>query len=166
MDSIVARGAKVAKGVEARLRGLQGVFKTLSEQHGEVTALLKRVRRDPAKRTELWPKIRMELLSHERGELREVFPVLREYPETRVLADRHDAEASQMTALIDRIHATAMSSDEWTRQFDQLIELVERHVNEEQNEFFPRAQQVIGVDRAKQIDPLFLTAKQHALATL
>src|SRR3954470_6443269 len=41
-------------------------------------------------RAALWPTIRIMLLSHERGEVHEVYPVLRSYPELAALADHHD----------------------------------------------------------------------------
>jgi len=166
MDSMISKGAGVVKGVEARLHGLVGVFKTLSEQHGEAGALLKRVKSDPDKRSELWPKIRQALVSHEKGELAEVYPVMREYPELRAFCDRHEAEAGQLSSQIERIHATAMSTETWSQLFDQLCEMVDRHVQEEQNQIFPKAQDVIGAARAEQIGPLFLATQKQIAATL
>jgi hemerythrin superfamily protein len=163
---MIAKGSAAVKGVEARMHGLVGVFKTLAEQHGEVGALLKRVRGNPEKRAALWPKIRQELLSHEKAELKEVYPVLREYPETRAMADRHQTEASELSALIGRIDTSTTSSDEWGRLFDQLVDMVLRHVDEEENEIFPLAMKTIGADRAKLIEPRFLAAKQQIAASV
>jgi hemerythrin superfamily protein len=166
MDEVISKGAGVVKGMEARLHGLIGVFKTLSEQHGEAGSLLKRVKGDPDKRSELWPKIRQALVSHEKGELAEVYPVLREYPELRGFADRHEAEAGQLSAQIERIHATAMSTETWTQLFDQLCTMVDQHVAEEQNQIFPKAQEVIGAARAEQLAPVFLATQQQIAQTL
>jgi iron-sulfur cluster repair protein YtfE (RIC family) len=166
IDSIIAKGKGTVTAAKARLRGMVGVFKVLSEQHGEVVALLKRVKRDPTKRAELWPKLRKELVSHENGELRELYPVLRQHDQTRALADRHEAEAGQLSVLIDRIHAAEMSSAEWGALFDQLAEQVEQHVKEEETEFFPRAQEVIGHARAKEIEPRFLAVKKQLAMAL
>jgi hemerythrin superfamily protein len=165
MDSIISKGAGAMKGAEARMHGLVGVFRVLSEQHGEVGALLKRVKRDPAKRGELWPKIRQELVSHEQAELREIYPVLRGHDQTRALAERHETEASQLSALIDRIQGSPMASADWGALFDQLVDQVEQHVKEEEGQIFPRAQDVIGVALAKDLEPRFLaTKKQIAMA--
>lgn len=161
MDSMIAKGTGTAKAVEARLRGLVGVFKTLSEQHGEVSAMLKRVKSDPARRADLWPKIREELMSHEKGELHEVYPALRAHPATRELADRHEAEAGELSMLIHRIHQTDMSSAEWDQQFERLVALVELHVREEEHDIFPKAQEALGAERAKELEPRFLAAKKQ-----
>jgi hemerythrin superfamily protein len=166
MDSIIAKGTGAAHALDARLHGLVGVFTTLSEQHGEVGALLKRVKADPARRAELWPKIRQELVSHEKAELREIYPVLREFPETQVLAERHETEATELSALIDRIHETEMASASWGQLFDRLVGLVQQHVQEEEHEIFPRAQQAIGADRAKELEPRFLAAKKQVAQTV
>jgi hypothetical protein len=62
------------KATKAKIKGLTGVFERLSREHGEVMALLLRVKASshPEVRAELFPKIRAELLSHEKGELLEV----------------------------------------------------------------------------------------------
>jgi len=166
MDSIIAKGTGTAKAVEARLRGLVGVFKTLAEEHGEVGALLKRVKNDPAKRSELWPKIRQELVSHEKAELREVYPALREHPETSALAERHDAEATELSALIERLHQTDVAAAEWGPMFERLVGLVDHHVEEEEHDIFPKAQEAIGADRAREIEPKFLAVKKQIAGTV
>jgi len=166
VDSMIAKGTGVMKGLGARMHGLQGVFRTLAEQHGEVAALLKRVQGDDQKRAELWPKIRQELMSHEQAELREVYPALRERVETRALADHHDREAGELSVLIGQLDATPPSSSEWGALFDQLVTRVEHHVHEEEHDIFPRAQDVIGVERAKQLEPRFLAAKQQLAAAV
>lgn len=167
VDSIIAKGTGTAKVVEARLHGLVGVFKVLSEQHGEAGALLKRLKSDPSKRAELWPKIRQELTSHEKAELRVVYPVLREYAACRELAERHDQEASELSMQIehlDSLGGPGALSPAWLAGLDRLLSLVEQHVREEEHEIFPAAMQELGADRAKELEPRFLAAKKELAA--
>jgi iron-sulfur cluster repair protein YtfE (RIC family) len=166
MDSMISHGMGKVKAIKARIEGLVGVFQTLAEQHGEVAALLERARSSPEKRAELWPTIRMELLSHERGELRELYPVLRMYPETRALADGHDEEARELEQLISVLDATLIASDAWDALLDRLTETVLAHAKEEENQIFPQAQRVIGEERALEIEPKFLLAKQQVAAAV
>jgi iron-sulfur cluster repair protein YtfE (RIC family) len=163
MDSMMSKGAGMMKGVKARLEGLTGVFKTLVEQHGEVVAMLKRLQSKPEKKPELWPEIRRELLSHERGEVREVYPVLRQHVQTRALAERHDQEAAELERLIERVDVAV--ADEWRPLYDQLVEAVVNHVNEEENDIFPKAQEAIGDKAAKELEPLFLAAQKQVSIT-
>lgn len=160
MDSMMSKGAGVMKGVKARLDGLTGVFKTLAEQHGEVSAMLKRLQSKPEKKAELWPEIRRELLSHERAEMREIYPVLRQHVQTRALAEHHDQEAAEMERLIERIDAATI--DSWQALIDELVDAVVHHANEEEASIFPKAQEAIGDEAAKQLEPRFLAAKQQA----
>jgi len=163
MDSMLSKGAGMMKGVKARLEGLTGVFKTLAEQHGEVTAMLKRLQSKPEKKHELWPEIRREILSHERGEMREVYPVLRQHVQTRSLAEQHDQDAAEMERLIERIDVAV--ADEWRPLYDQLVEAVIRHTNMEENDIFPKAQEAIGDKAAKELEPRFLAAQKQIMAT-
>jgi len=155
-----------AKAVKATAKGIGGVFKTLMEQHGEVSGLLRRVQHNPDKRAELWPQIRRELLSHERGELRVVYPALREYDDTRELADRHDLDASELEAQIDNIDGEIIDSAAWGQQFATLVEMVSEHVRDEESEIFPAAMDVLGEERARSLEPQFMEAKKSAMADI
>jgi hemerythrin superfamily protein len=166
IDTLLSKGRGKLKAMKARLDGVAGVFKTLTEQHGEVEALLGSVKRDADKRQDLWPKLRTELLSHERAEIQEVYPALRAHVPTRPLADQHDAEAAELEQLITKLDAIEISSDAWGTVFDQLADAVTAHATEEETEIFPIAQSVLGEARAKQLDAQFLSAKQRIAASV
>jgi hemerythrin superfamily protein len=161
MDTLISKGKGKMKAMQAGLEGVVGVFKTLTEQHAEVESLITRVKRDEDKRQDLWPKIRTELRSHERAEVQEVYPVLREQEATRTFADHHDAEARDLEQLIHRLDAIEITSDAWGRLFEQLAATVAAHATEEETEIFPLAQSVLGEARAKQLDEKFLAAKKR-----
>ncbi|MCW5803628.1 MAG: hemerythrin domain-containing protein [Deltaproteobacteria bacterium] len=148
VDAILARTAGKAKA--ARARGLVGVWRTLAEQHDEVTALLRRLRANPELQPELWPALRRELLAHERAELREVYPVLRGHERTHALADHHDEEVTRIEQLVEDLDAA--SSDDWDATFDRLVEAVVRHVEEEELVTFPTALAVLGDKQAHDLD--------------
>ena len=162
MDHAVAKTKGVMKGIKARIDGLSGVFETLAKQHGEVLSLLDAVRKDATKRAELWPQIRSTLLAHERSEMRVLFPELRMYDELRPLANQHDAEATEFERMIHDLDATEIASATWGNLLDRLADNLKRHANEEETDTFPRAQDSIGVQRAKQLD-VKLAAAHEAL---
>ncbi|HUJ60016.1 MAG TPA: hemerythrin domain-containing protein [Kofleriaceae bacterium] len=149
--------------MKARLAGLVGVFRTLAEQHGVVVALFDRVRAHGDKRAQLWPRIRRELISHEHGEMRELYAALRARPMTRAIADHHDQEAKQLEALIARLDDLVIESPEWGAAFNELASLVVQHASEEEKQIFPKAQQELGEDTARELDARFrATRKQIA----
>lgn len=142
--------------------GLVGVFSTLADQHDQVAQLFDQLEASPESRALLWPQIRRELVSHEHSEVRELFPVLRQYEETRELADQHDAEARELDALIARLDALDIQSDDWVDVFDELVETVTHHAkDEEEANIFPLAQRVIGETRAVELEAKVLAAKQQ-----
>jgi hemerythrin superfamily protein len=161
MDSMLSHGMGKVKEVKARITGLVGVFATLAEQHGEVAALLESAKRSDEKFGELWPTIRRELISHEQGELREVYPVLRARDATRELADHHDAEAAQLEQLIMTIDNLAIASPARREHFERLVDMVLRHAREEETDIFPKAQDALGKDEVKELEEPFLAAKQQ-----
>lgn len=158
MDSMMAKGAGKVKAITAALQGRTGIFRTLSEQHAEVKVLIERLQKHPDRKAELWPEIRRELLSHERGEIAELYPVLREYPRTVALAEHHDQEAAAMEKLIETIDRAGGA---WPPIFDELVGKVLEHVREEEQEIFPAAQQAMGDERAKELDGRFLAVKKE-----
>jgi hemerythrin superfamily protein len=161
MDSMLSHGMGKLKAVKARLSGLHGVFKTLAEQHGEVTALLESAKTSDEKFTQLWPIIRRELISHEQAEMRELYPVLRAHDATRALADHHDTEAAELEMQIASLDELAIGSPERREMYQRLIDTVRDHAREEETDIFPRAQDAIGKAQAEAIEARFLSAKQQ-----
>jgi hemerythrin superfamily protein len=161
VDDALAAGMGKAKAVKARLSGLVGVFNTLAEQHGEVATLLRRAKDDDEKFVELWPTIRRELVSHEKAEMREVYPAIRAHEKTRAHADHHDLEAGDLEQMIRTIDTLTPASDERRQLFAKLVDTVIHHATEEEEEIFPDAQEVLGKDQAEALDTRFREAKKQ-----
>ena len=161
MDATLSHGMGKVKAIKARLSGLVGVFKTLAEQHGEVTMLLERAKASNEKFVQLWPTIRRELLSHEKAELREVYPMLRTREATRPLAQEHDLEAQEMEQLIAAIDELPVAAPERAEVYQRLVTAVTEHAREEEGEIFPRAQEAIGKAQAEALEATFLAAKKQ-----
>jgi len=151
---------------EDRPEDLVGVFRTLADQHEEVAAMFDELRDTPESSAILWPQIRRELVSHEHAELRELYPLLRQFDETRDLADHHDEEAAELDALISRLDSLDAGTNEWIQLFGELVETVTHHAKEEEEaKIFPIAQSVIGEARAVELDAKLLATKQQLMAT-
>jgi hemerythrin superfamily protein len=159
MDSVLSQGMGKIKAVKAALKGLTGVFRTLTEQHGEVASLLERAKTSDEKFTQLWPTIKRELISHERAEVRELYPYLRVYTETRAMADHHDAEANTLEWLISQVDELAIGSRERKDAYETLVDTVLHHAAEEESEIFPKAQEEMGKDLARTVDERFRATK-------
>ena len=161
VEKIASGVMGAAKDVKAGFKGLTGVFMHLMEEHGKVGALIKRVSMssDVAVRAKLFPTIRSELMAHEKGELKVVYPALAEFPETAAIASAHAHHASEIEAAIAELDALSFSSPSWPPAFERLAKLVDQHVEQEESNYFPKGQQVLGEDRAKRLLAAFEAAK-------
>jgi hypothetical protein len=149
------------KDVKATVKGLTGVFKHLMEEHGKVSALITRVKMSSDKevRARLYPTIRSELLGHETGELKAVYPAMAPYPELGGIAEEHAREAGELQRQIAEVDRYSYGDAAWGTAFDRLAELVQKHVAAEESHYFPKAQKAMGDDLPKQLLPLFESAK-------
>jgi hemerythrin HHE cation binding domain-containing protein len=162
IESLSAKVAGTAGAAAARAKGLTGVFNKLAEQHKEVAALLQRaeIADEPEKRKDLWSKIRVELLSHEQGELREVYPAFDKHVSLRDIVEEHGDDADLLEATIQEIDGIDFASEAWPVALKRLITAVKQHAEEEEKEFFPRAQDVLGKNETKSLEERFLAAQE------
>jgi hypothetical protein len=168
LEQVKAKVAGISGAVEARVKGLKGVFMKLAEQHHEVASLLSTAEstEDYTKRAELWSQIRRELVSHEQAELLSVYPILEDYEATRDIVRRHTEEAGELEAAVRELDGIGFQSDAWRPSLERLIALVKAHVELEEEQFFPRAQETLGDDAARELETPFTRAKQLALEKL
>lgn len=163
--SAMSRGVGTVKAMEAAIRGLDGVFRTLARQHAEASALLRSAvsTEDISRRNGIWEGVRSDLLSHEGAELREIYSVLEEYAELQPLAREHAKDAEAMEELIEQIDLLDEADPEWPILLGDLIKMVEQHAYEEEREIFPKAQEVLGIMRAAELERPFLAAKERVM---
>jgi len=135
------------------------------EEHGEVSALLLRIKSstDIETRGRLWPTVRKELTSHETGEVAVVYQAFQQNPDTIELAVHHNQEAQQLSSLIGRINELAIDDPMWPSMFDELVQLVQHHVTEEEGEIFPAGQRALGADKVEELDEPYLAKKRAVM---
>jgi len=163
-EKIASELMGLAKGAKAKVEGVHGVFEHLMREHGEVTALLLRVKAssDPKVRAEFFPLIRQELLSHEKGEVTDVYPVFEKYAELSEFAEEHDEDAAELEERLDLVTETPYDDERWPARFAELVDLVSSHVAIEENTYFPAASKVIGREQSKEMQKGFEATKAKA----
>lgn len=168
IDQATTKTVGALRAVKTRFRGLSGVFTTLAQQHGEVKHLLELAVRtsDPDKQRELWPKLRVELLSHERAEMLEVYSALERYPDLAEVVLKHRRDARDLEVSIDVLDTASYGSKEWATAMRTLQGLVTEHARMEEEEFFPRAAEVLEKEEAQALDDPFQQRKATIVAEL
>jgi len=163
LEELASKAVGTLKAAKATVEGMSGVFRHLEREHAEASTLLLRLElsTDPETRRELWKTVRKELLSHEQAEKVEVYPVLAADPLTRTMAAEHDRDADDLQTTIEELNALATDSDTWQPTLKRLIELVQEHVRDEEEEYFPIADRVFA-DRSDEMLVRFELAKARA----
>jgi len=168
VETFAAKTAGKAAGLRARAQGLVGVFNVLAQQHEQAASLLTRAKQanDPAKRRDLWSQVRRELICHGRAELSTVYPVIEENPASAEIAREHADSSRGLEAAIANVDALGHDSSGWESALDSLIQLVQQHVEQEEKEFFPRAQDTMGKEAAHALERPFLAAQQQCMSQM
>jgi hemerythrin superfamily protein len=145
-----------------------GVFATLVEQHRHVAELLIAAGTTEAasKRNERWAEARRRLLSHERAEALQVYAVLAGNDSAREMLGQHAQQAGELEQAIAELDATDAESNEWIERLRDVIAMVEDHVRDEESDFFPRAQALLGESASRDLDEPFQSAQREVLHTL
>jgi len=161
-ENVVTKTMGAVKDAKAVLKGLTGVFRHLMEEHGKVGALMKRVSAAANEdiRRDTWPAIRTELLSHENGEVNGVYSSLALYPELASMLAVYADEPKLLEDAVRAVDALSFQNDAWQPTFELLLALVLQHFAEEESELFPKAQRVIGKERAKALVSSYEAAKR------
>ena len=144
LEELASKAMGTVKAAKASLDGINGVFRHLMREHGEVSALLMRLKlsSDPAMRRELWQEVRAELLSHEQAERLTVYPVFEQNPQTASIVARHERDAGDLEDVIEELTTMGVESPDWQPTLERLIAQVQEHVRDEEEEYFPLADYV------------------------
>jgi hypothetical protein len=165
VDQIASKALGAAKAGQALFEGLTGVFRKLAQDHGEVSALLLHLNAStsPDTRSTLFPKIRAELLAHEAGELKIVYPAFRAVPELAAIAAKHDLETSELRDILDELSNTPYDSPDWQSKCNVLVDTVKQHVADEEQHFFPEGEKLLK-GQTDELKKQFEATKQTALS--
>ena len=90
--------------------------------------------------------------------------MLANYESMRDVVLKHNEEAHALEKAIADVDAQDFGSEEWGSAFQRLFGLVHEHVEEEEKDFFPRAQQVVDEDESKVILQRYEAAKKAVKA--
>ncbi len=92
-----------------------------------------------------------------------LYPAIREaLPDGDQLADEALQEHQEVKELLTRIDGKDPQSEDARAAFDELTANIRHHVQEEENELFPRTRAALGQDRLQEMGKKLETARQAA----
>ncbi|HEY7139133.1 MAG TPA: hemerythrin domain-containing protein [Methylomirabilota bacterium] len=139
-------------------------IKFLKEEHGKAKAAFQGIEVAPAtQRGGLWSKLRPELELHEQMEERHLYdPVSRETRD-KTLVDwesTHHHEVQEAESLIKEIDRLDASQDRWLATVKKLHGALEQHIKKEEQEFWPKIEQVWDAGRLEEAGRKMAAMKQ------
>jgi hemerythrin-like domain-containing protein len=123
------------------------IFDSLRSDHDRQRHLLSAVEEthgDSARRRELFEQVTGEIETHARAEEKILYARMLAAPAGREIAAHSIAEHEEIRELLDDLTATDMSSSAWITKLRTLKDTIEHHLDEEEDEMFAKAREVLG----------------------
>jgi len=139
------------------------VFELLTNDHRKVSAIFEQLEQtsDVTTRQTLFAQVKQELDLHAYVEETLFYPKLKEAAETREITLEAYEEHQEVKDLLTEMQGLSPGDDEWSDLLQELKESVEHHVDEEENEMFPQAREVLSASEIDQLGTQIEAAKQQ-----
>ncbi|WBH16956.1 hemerythrin domain-containing protein [Sphingomonas radiodurans] len=125
------------------------IYRDLKADHDKQRGMLKELgelRGDTTVRKRLFETFRLELQSHAAAEEESLYAVMLGNPELRDDARHSVAEHKEVDDLLGELMDLDFGSDEWESKFFHMRHRYEHHIEEEEEEMFPAADEALGDD--------------------
>jgi hemerythrin-like domain-containing protein len=141
-------------------------FEILKEDHREVAKLFREIE-DTTERAEktrdtLFAEIKTALELHSQIEETILYPALEKVEKTHDLTLESEEEHKVVKELLLQLDSEDATTEEWTAKLTVLIENVEHHVEEEENDLFPKAEQALSEEDLTALEEALAAAKNQA----
>lgn len=93
------------------------------------------------------------------------YPALEEHEETKDMIGEAYTEHNEVKDMLAEMSTLSPGSDEFMDKLTELRDSIEHHVEEEENELFPKAEQVLGESRLQEMGRQMQQMKQGKSAT-
>ena len=127
----------------------------LKADHEKVSEIFEKLEdtteNDEKTRTELFMKLKQELDLHAHIEETIFYPVLKKAEETRDITMEGIQEHHVVKVLLGELNSMKAGSEVWTAKLKVLQENVEHHVEEEEDDMFKSARQVLSKERLEEL---------------
>ena len=127
----------------------------LKADHDKVKKILsdgeETTERDEATRTDLFAKIKAEMLIHERIEEEIFYPALKSHPKAKDIVLEGYEEHHVVDEIMGELEALPVTDETWGAKFKVMKENIEHHIEEEEGEMFKTARQVFDADELESL---------------
>ena len=111
-------------------------------------------------RTELFDRLKSEMLIHERIEEEIFYPALKSHPKARDIVLEGYEEHHVVDEIMGELEATDVTDETWGAKFKVMKENIEHHIEEEEGDMFKQARQVFDTDELEELGARMMELKQ------
>ena len=140
----------------------------LKNDHQEASSLMEQIElADKGDRSakELFTQLKQALTLHTQVEEQVFYPALKSFEETKDMVPEALEEHQEVDDLLAEMAALSPGNDEFMDKFTELRDAVEHHVEEEENEMFPKAEKALGESRLQEMGRQMQQMKEGKSAT-
>lgn len=144
-------------------------FELLKNDHQKVSGIFQQLEPttedDAARRQTLVTQLKQDLDMHAHIEETIFYPALKKEVETREITLEALDEHQEIKDLLAQLVATPPNSGDWSDALSELKESVEHHVDEEENEMFSKARDVLSPQQIEELGTRMQNEKQQKTKT-
>lgn len=141
------------------------VLDVLHDDHAVAERLFSDILRtssgDKKRREELFDTLKEALIKHSHAEEKVFYPKLRDKKPAHDLIEHGTDEHHQVEALLSKMSNIPADSDDWIDTLEAIHAKVKDHVQEEENDIFPKARQLLGEGELNQLTDRFMRTKER-----
>jgi hemerythrin-like domain-containing protein len=141
----------------------------LKQDHKEASALMDQIKAgdtgDGRSTRELFNELNSALQLHTKIEEEIFYPALRNHDETRDMISEAFEEHREVKEMLAELSTMSPGNQGFMDRFSELKDSVEHHVEEEENELFPKAEKILGQSRLMEMGSQMQQMKQGKSAT-
>lgn len=141
------------------------VLEVLHDDHAVAERLFSDLMRtssaDKAKRQELFHTLKEALIKHSHAEEKVFYPLLRDKKPAHDMIEHGLDEHHQVESLLSKMDNIPADSDDWLDTLETIHAKVKDHVEEEENDIFPKARQLLGEGELNELTGRFQRTKER-----
>ena len=141
------------------------IFKDLKADHDRHRDMLKKLgdTSDKAERSSLFEELRTELQAHAAAEEESLYATMLGDPELRDSARHSVSEHKEIDDYLGEMTELDIVSSEWTSKFEEMRHRYLHHIDEEEEEMFPEAEEGLSKATEERIADVFEDRKPKEL---
>lgn len=141
----------------------QDIYAKLKRDHDKQRDMLRRLGEGGNDRAKLFEEFRLELQSHAAAEEESLYATMLAKPEVRDDARHSVAEHKEVDDILAEMMDLDAASAEWDAKFQHLRHRYEHHIDEEEEEMFPAASEVLSEHKERELAGVYENRKPAEL---